>query len=84
MIETFLEPVSFSVQVEHDPMEGVWFVASSDVPGLAAEAESYDALVAVIQDVAPDLILANLPLTVLDATRLVLRHTLSPRGRPAV
>ena len=42
-------------------MEGVWFVQSSDIPGLHAEAATLDELVEVITDLAPELVAANLP-----------------------
>jgi hypothetical protein len=83
MAEQRVELETLTVQVEHDEVSGIWYVAASDLPGLAAEAESYDALVAIIQDVAPDLLRANLPRAALDRTRLTLRHTLSPQSRPA-
>ncbi len=51
---------TLTVNVSHDKQENVWFVLSSDIPGLHAEAETLDELVAVISDVAPDLIAANL------------------------
>lgn len=51
----------FVVTVCRDEEEGVWFVQSSDVPGLNAEAPSLDALVEVITDLVPDLVAANLP-----------------------
>lgn len=53
--------MQFTVTVCHDENEGVWFVQSSNVPGLNAEARTLDALVDVITDIAPDLIAANLP-----------------------
>jgi len=46
----------FNVFVSHDAAEGVWFVESSDIPGLNAEASSYESLVDIILDLAPDLI----------------------------
>jgi hypothetical protein len=49
------------VTVHHDITEGVWFVASSDIPGLNAEAPTYDSLVEAIVDLAPELIAANMP-----------------------
>jgi len=51
----------FTVTVSHDEMEGVWFVQSSDLPGLNAEAATLDSLIEVIADLAPDLIPANVP-----------------------
>ena len=56
-----IPPMQFTVTVSHDEQEGVWFVESSNVPGLNAEAPSFDALVEVISEVAPELIAANVP-----------------------
>ena len=53
--------MQFTVTVSHDDQEGVWFVQSSNVPGLNAEAPTLDALVEVITDAVPDLVAANLP-----------------------
>lgn len=49
-----------TITVSHDEVEGVWFVQSSDLPGLNAEAATLDELVEVITDLAPDLI-GNIP-----------------------
>ena len=54
-------PETLAVNVSHDKAQSLWFVLSSDIPGLHAEAETLDELVAVIAEVAPDLIVANLP-----------------------
>jgi predicted RNase H-like HicB family nuclease len=51
--------MQYTVTVAHDEGEGVWFVQSSDVPGLNAEASTLDALVEVVAELAPDLIQAN-------------------------
>jgi predicted RNase H-like HicB family nuclease len=53
--------MQFKVTVSHDEKEGVWFVESSDVPGLNAQAPTLDALVHAIAQLAPDLVAANLP-----------------------
>jgi len=53
--------MQYTVTVTHDEAEGIWFVETSDVPGLNAEASTLDDLVAVIADVAPELIASNLP-----------------------
>ena len=71
---------TLAVIVSHDKQEGVWHVLSSDVPGLHAEAETLDELVAVIADVAPDLIAANLPDTAQD-TSICIQHMV--RAKPA-
>ncbi|GJD33323.1 DUF1902 domain-containing protein [Methylobacterium aerolatum] len=48
--------MSFTVKVSHDQEAGVWFVHESDIPGLHAEAATLDDLIAVIEDVTPDLV----------------------------
>ena len=55
------EPDRLTITVSHDEAGRVWYVISSDIPGLNAEAETLDELVDVIADLAPDLIAANLP-----------------------
>lgn len=52
---------SFQVVVRHDEAVGVWYVLSSDIPGLNAEAGTLDELLAVVSDLAPELVEANLP-----------------------
>jgi predicted RNase H-like HicB family nuclease len=51
----------FDVVVGHDEDDGTWYVEQSDVPGLHAEAATYDDLLDVVSDLAPQLIAANLP-----------------------
>ena len=51
--------MQYTVTVAHDEGEGVWFVQSSDVPGLNAEAATLDALVEVVAELAPELVQAN-------------------------
>jgi hypothetical protein len=58
--------MAFNITVAHD--EGVWYVQSSDIPGLNAEAPTLDTLVEVITDLAPDLITANVPGAIPDKT----------------
>ena len=50
----------FTVSVAHDLEAGVWYVEASDIPGLNAEADTYEGLVEVVLDLAPDLIEHNL------------------------
>jgi len=52
---------TLAVIVSRDEKESVWYILSSDVPGLHAEAGTLDELVAIIGDLAPELIAANLP-----------------------
>lgn len=53
--------MELTVTVCHDEQEGVWYVESSDVPGLNAEAATLEALIEVVADLAPELVAANLP-----------------------
>ena len=53
--------MEYTVTVSHDEREGVWLVEASDVPGLNAEAATFDALVEIIFDLAPDLVSENRP-----------------------
>src|SRR4051812_17348152 len=78
--------MQFTVTVSHDETERVWFVQSSDVPGLNAEAPTLDQLVEVIADVAPDLIASNLPDADLkNDSNIALRveHVVNARRAPA-
>ena len=51
-------PVTFNVNVIHDPEDGMW-VASCDDLYLATEATSFEALVDRVWEVAPDCIESN-------------------------
>jgi hypothetical protein len=48
------------VNAARDAEAGVWFIESSDLPGLNVEAGTLDELVQIVADLAPDL-MANLP-----------------------
>ena len=48
--------MKFTVTVCHDEAACLWYVHDSDLPGLHAEAATLDELVAIIEDVAPDLV----------------------------
>ena len=69
---------TLTVNVSHDKLERVWYVLSSNIHGLHAEAETLDELVTVISDVAPDLIAANMPGTTTD-TAIRIQHTVSAK-----
>ncbi len=53
--------MQYTITVSHDEKVGVWFVQDSDVPGLNAEAQTLEALIDAITDLAPDLLAANVP-----------------------
>ena len=79
-------PMQFTVTVDHDEKEGVWFVQSSDVPGLHAEAPTLDELVDVIAELAPELVAANLPDMGFGASSTIplrVQHVVNARRAPA-
>ena len=51
---------NLNVVVSQDTDAKVWFVESSDIPGLNVEADSYEALLEIVLDAAPELIQTNL------------------------
>ena len=72
--------MQLTVTVGHDEKEGVWFVESSDVPGLNAEAPTLDALVDVVANLVPDLVAANLPGTsATSQISLCVQHVMNAR-----
>ena len=73
---------SLTVVVGHDKQEGVWYVLSSDVPGLHAEAETLDELVSIVADLAPELISANLLGTAED-TPICIQHVVKTKSARA-
>lgn len=48
--------MSYVVHVGHDVGQGVYYVLSSDIPGLNVEAPSIEQLMEITRDVAPDLL----------------------------
>ena len=51
--------MSYVVKVGFDEAEHRYFVLSSDLPGLRIEADSFEAFVEAVRDVAPDLVGAH-------------------------
>lgn len=47
------------VKAAYDPEAGVWYVESSDLPGVNAEADSLELLAAKLPDIVADLIEAS-------------------------
>jgi hypothetical protein len=58
MINVISFPSTVAVKVIHDPEDGMW-IAECDALHLVTEAPSFDALVARVQEVAPECIEAN-------------------------
>jgi predicted RNase H-like HicB family nuclease len=50
---------SYHVQADWDPEAGVWVATSEDVPGLATEAETLEALTEKLRGLIPELLEAN-------------------------
>lgn len=77
---------TFNVHVSYDRANAVWVVDESDIPGLNVEAPSYDALIEIVRDAAPDLIDAGLGRSERDGgvIPLAFQHrTEAPRARSA-
>lgn len=52
------------IHADWDSEAGVWVATSNDVPGLATEADTVEALVAKLETVIPELLAANgMPVT---------------------
>ena len=47
------------IRAEWDPQAGVWVATSDDVPGLATEAETIEALSLKLDSLVPELLEAN-------------------------
>ena len=50
----------YQILAHWDPDARVWWAESRDVPGLVAEADSFDALVADVREIVPELLRLNL------------------------
>lgn len=51
--------VVYHIQADWDPEAGVWVATSDDVPGLATEAETIEALAEKLRTMVPELLEAN-------------------------
>lgn len=52
-------PKIYFIRAEWDPEAHVWVASSDDVPGLATEADTLEALSAKLEDMVPELLDAN-------------------------
>jgi predicted RNase H-like HicB family nuclease len=50
---------TYHIQADWDPEAGVWVATSEDVPGLATEAETIEALTEKLRIMIPELLEAN-------------------------
>lgn len=57
--ETIAMDKPLYVHAEWDAEAGVWVATSNDVPGLATEAETVEALIAKLETMIPELLTAN-------------------------
>lgn len=51
--------MAYRIDAGWDEAAGVWIATSADVPGLFAEAANSEALIAVVVDLVPELLVAN-------------------------
>ena len=51
--------MAYRVDADWDGAAGVWIATSVEVPGLCAEAASLEALIAIVVDLVPELLIAN-------------------------
>ena len=54
-----MEAVTYHVQADWDAEAGVWVATSDDVPGLATEAKTIEALTDRLRTIIPELLDAN-------------------------
>jgi predicted RNase H-like HicB family nuclease len=54
-----MAPEIYHVQADWDPEAGVWVATSEDVPGLATEAATIEALAEKLRTIIPELLEAN-------------------------
>jgi len=54
-----MEAMTYHVQAEWDSEAGVWVATSEDVPGLATEADTIEALTERLRTMIPELLDAN-------------------------
>jgi predicted RNase H-like HicB family nuclease len=54
-----MDPVRYHVEAVWDPEAEVWVATSDDVPGLATEAETLEALAKRLRGIIPELLAAN-------------------------
>ncbi len=54
-----MESVRYHVEAVWDPKAEVWVATSEDVPGLATEAETLEALADRLRSIVPELLAAN-------------------------
>ncbi len=50
---------SFYIKVEWDAEAKVWFIDSTNIPGLNVEAESREELLSILDEIVPVLLMAN-------------------------
>ena len=54
-----MQPIHYHVEAVWDREAGVWVSTSDDVPGLATEAETIEALTEKLRGMIPELLAAN-------------------------
>lgn len=59
-VDRVIRTHTYHVQADWDPEAWVWVATSDDVPGLATEAETIEALTEKLRTIVPELLEANL------------------------
>ncbi len=54
-----MQPKTYYVRADWDEEAEVWYVSQSDVPGLVAEAETSEKLIALLNELIPELLELN-------------------------
>ena len=54
-----MQPKTYYVRADWDEEAEVWYVSQSDVPGLVAEAETAEKLIALLNELIPELLELN-------------------------
>lgn len=52
-------PMAYRIDADWDEAAELWIVFSADVPGPCAKAASLEALISVVVDLVPELLVAN-------------------------
>ena len=73
---------TYSVRADWDEAARVWATDGEDIPGLFCEADTFDELVDVVLDLAPDLLRANGLALVGEAVDIVI--TAERRGHASI
>jgi predicted RNase H-like HicB family nuclease len=81
-VEEVMTERTFEIRVEWDAQASVWIATSDDVPGLCCEATTLEQLLAEIEPLAPELLVANGVLPESEVRQVPLRVIIERRVVP--